>query len=281
MDSSVSRGQEWAVAGARHTHVYDGNATGDGSMTHREGKARAARIALGAFVACGAAVVRTLTAFRASEEARRHVLPGDVIVPDPMYVTTQAVVIPAAPRAVWPWLVQMGSGRAGWYSYGRIDNGGRASAEAILPELQHVVPGDIFPAVPGATDAFVVAVAEPQRDLILTVPANGATRVSWEFFLEPLDHDRTRLTVRSRLSRDWLTSARGAPAGRPIFIERVYALLARLPLPLLCAVGGFGHRVMQNQQLRGIRRRASGAVGTGPTTARRSPDTRRAPLTVP
>jgi len=232
-------------------------------MTPRSRTARATGIALGGLaVAAAAAAVGTLTAFRASAEERRRTMPGDAIVPDPMYVTTQAVTIGAPPERVWPWLAQLGAGRAGWYSCGRIDNGGRPSAETILPEYQHVAPGDVFPATPGATDAFVVAAAESPRNLILTVPAAASILMSWEFLLDPLDQGRTRLIVRARVSWGWRAMAAAAPTAaraEPIFIERVYGVLARLPAPLLLATGGFGHRVMQNQQLRGIKRRAEAA----------------------
>ena len=208
--------------------------------------------------AAAAATARILTAFRASGDERRRAMPGDDIVPEPMYITTQAVTIDAPPERVWPWLVQMGAGRAGWYSYDRIDNGGRRSAHAILPQYQRVTPGDVFPALPGDADAFVVAVVRPPHDLVLTVPAAGGTLVTWAFLLEPRDGGRTRLLVRNRLSPRWRETAASAPAraGRTLLIERVYGVLGRLPSPLLLAAGGFGHRVMQNRQLRGIKQRA-------------------------
>jgi hypothetical protein len=74
----------------------------------------------------------------------------------------------------WPWIAQMDAGRAGWYSWDAIDNGGTPSARRVVPELQTVVPGDVMPAVPRATNAFVVASVDPPRDLVLTVPdGNG------------------------------------------------------------------------------------------------------------
>lgn len=211
-------------------------------------------------VALSAAVVETLAAFRATAEERRRVMPGDRFVSGPMYSTTHAVTIDVPPERVWPWLAQMGADRAGWYSYDRIDNGGRASAGDILAEYQHVSPGDVFPAIPGATDAFVVAAAEPPRDLVLTVPiAGGGTLTSWEFLLDPLERGRTRLIVRARVSPQWRAMAASAPTaaqGHPIFIQRAFGVLGKLPAPLLMVAGGFGHRVMQNQQLRGLKRRA-------------------------
>jgi len=93
----------------------------------------------------------------ASRAEQRRSLPADFIVAEPMGVMTNAITIDAPPDRVWPWLVQLGAGRAGWYSYDRIDNGGVPSAGRIVPEYQHVAPGDVLPATPGATDAFVVA----------------------------------------------------------------------------------------------------------------------------
>jgi hypothetical protein len=58
-----------------------------------------------------------------------------------------AVTIAAPPEAVWPWLVQMGSGQTGWYSDDWVDNDGRLSATNIVPELQHLAVGDIMPSL--------------------------------------------------------------------------------------------------------------------------------------
>ena len=99
-------------------------------------------------------------------EQVRH-LPGDELIPKPLGTVTHAVTIQRPSRAVWPWLAQMGSGRAGWYAYDFIDNGGRHSAERILPEYQKVRVGTVFPALPGAKDVFVVARCNREHDLVL------------------------------------------------------------------------------------------------------------------
>ena len=107
-----------------------------------------------------------------------------------------------------------------------------------MPAFQTVVSGDVMPAIPGATDAFVVAAVDPPRDLVLTVPdGRGGNAVAWEHVLDPLPGGRTRLIVRGRASSHWLDLARATPpAGhRRIFIERAYAALATLPRPLLIA----------------------------------------------
>ena len=201
------------------------------------------------------------TCFATAVEKRRP-LPGDGMVPNPVFTSTHAVTIDAPPEDVWPWIVQMGGGRAGWYSWDSIDNGGTRSSTSLVPALQAVVPGDVIPAVPGATDAFVVAAINPRRDLVLTVPnGHGGNAVVWEHFLEPLDGNRTRLIVRGRASSDWLDRARAKPpAGQHrSFIERAYAVLAMLPRPLLIGLATSGHRIMEARHLRGIRRRSVGA----------------------
>lgn len=200
-----------------------------------------------------------INACLASREEKRGAMPGNSLVRDPIGIVTHAITIDAPPERVWPWLAQMGAGRAGWYSYDWIDNGGHPSADVILPELQHIAPGEIIPATPGMTDAFRVTIARSPHDLVLTVPEpSGANQVSWEFLLAPLDHARTRLIVRGRISHRWPGSIRerARAPGRLIFIERIYEMLAHTPKPLMLAAAGFGHYIMQVRMLRGIKRRA-------------------------
>jgi hypothetical protein len=194
----------------------------------------------------------------ASHDERRREMPGDSIIPRPMATFTHAITIKAPTERVWPWLAQMGAGRGGWYSYDFIDNGGNSSAISILSQFQKVGCGDVFPAIPGATDAFIVAVVEEPWNLVLTVPEeDGGNLVSWDFLLKPLDHGYTRLIVRARISPQWLERTEGnASPGGPILIERVYGVLARIPKPLILSVAGFGHRLMEARMLRGIKRRA-------------------------
>ena len=191
---------------------------------------------------------------------KRRPLPGDALVPEPIFVSTHAITIDAPPERVWRWIAQMGAGRAGWYSWDAIDNGGAPSATGIIPALQTVASGDVMPAVPGATDAFVVAAVDPPRDLVLTVPdGRGGSAVAWEHLLDPLPGGRTRLITRGRASSHWLDLARATPpaAHRRIFIERAYAVLARLPRPLLIGFAALGHRIMEARHLRGIQRRST------------------------
>jgi hypothetical protein len=193
---------------------------------------------------------------------KRRPLPVDSLVPEPLFTSTHAITIEAPPEQVWPWIAQMGAGRAGWYSWDAIDNGGTPSATSIRPNFQTVAAGDVMPAIPGAADAFVVAAVDPFRDLVLTAPdGRGGSAVAWEHVLDPLPDGRTRLLVRGRASSHWLDLARAAPPDghRRIFIERAYAALAMLPLPLLIAFATLGHRIMEARHLRGIRRRSTAA----------------------
>ncbi len=188
----------------------------------------------------------------ATAEERRRPFPGDALVEDSLGTWTHGVTIGAPPRTVWPWLAQMGVGRAGWYSWDFIDNGGHRSASELVAAWERVDRGDLMPAGPGVTTAFVVERVEPGRDLVLGVPHDGGLLATWEFLLDPLPGGRTRLLVRTRVSpRGWLTPL--GPVTRRA--ERVYRALARLPRGPILALARAGHRLMQARQLRGIRRR--------------------------
>lgn len=88
-----------------------------------------------------------LTWGAAPDEVSR-VMAGDELVPRPTFNATRAISVAAHPEAIWPWLVQVGLTRAGWYSYDLLDNLGRPSARRIIPELQQLAPGDVVPTSP-------------------------------------------------------------------------------------------------------------------------------------
>jgi hypothetical protein len=81
--------------------------------------------------------------------------------------------------------------------------------------------------------------------------------VSWEFTLESLDDNVTRLIVRGRIAENWLTDIGGQAdaTGGPILIERIYGTLAIIPQWIMLPVAWFGHRIMEARMLRGIKRR--------------------------
>ena len=176
---------------------------------------------------------------RASRLERTGALPGDEFMPDPIASFTHAITIQCPPQKVWPWLVQMGAGsRAGWYSYDFIDNGRRPSADRIVPALQSIAAGELFPAVPGATDGFHVLAFETARHLILgwRLAPDATPIMTWAFVLEERTDGTTRLMVRARGGREYPFYGLPAWIGKP-FIR-------------------FGHFVMQRKQLLGIARRA-------------------------
>ena len=119
-------------------------------------------IVLTAGVVAGAALVRRVAipwwhtwGRRPEDDAP---LPGDDLVADATAIETRGIDIAAPPEAVWPWLAQMGYGRAGWYSYDALDMN-RPSSSDIDPSLAHVDVGDILPTHPGG--GFEVRIAEP------------------------------------------------------------------------------------------------------------------------
>jgi hypothetical protein len=125
------------------------------------------------------------------------VLPGDDLVVEPAVQTTHAVTIDATAADVWPWLVQMGPGRAGAYTYDWVENLfglNMHSADRIVPEWQMMKLGDAFPLGEDGP-ALKVAQLDPARSLVLAFP-DGTW--SWAFVLVPLAHNQTRLITRNR-----------------------------------------------------------------------------------
>jgi hypothetical protein len=122
-------------------------------------------------------------------------LPGDEIVAGANFVSTRALTIAAAPERVWAWLVQIGQGRGGFYSYDLLENltGLKIySAHQIEAHLQHLAPGDVIAVEPGGSGYSVVAV-EPGRLLLLQLDGKGPGRWALNFvwlMRPPLGHLR-------------------------------------------------------------------------------------------
>jgi glyoxylase-like metal-dependent hydrolase (beta-lactamase superfamily II) len=184
--------------------------------------------------------------WRASAEEQGMPLPGDDLVPSPIAQTTHAVTINAPPQQVWPWLVQIGHGRAGFYSdskfwdrcvdwyYRRLSRhqageapaGYRAAAaDRIVAAWQNPQPGDIIADGPPGTAYYVVRQAEPGKSFVLftdthlryLVPArlrgNPRLGISGElsssYLLAETEPGTTRVIRRMRLScRPWPFRAR-------------------------------------------------------------------------
>jgi hypothetical protein len=127
----------------------------------------------------------------ADEVARS--MPGDGILGPGAPSTTRAITIGAPAEQVWPWLAQLGYGRAGWYSYDWLDNDGQPSATQIRPEWQHLRPGDRILMMPEAG----FDVVEVEDGHYFTARAPDQT-MSWCLAVEPLDHRSCRLISRWR-----------------------------------------------------------------------------------
>ena len=135
----------------------------------------------------------------ATEEEVRRPMPGDEIVRDPTFDATRAVTIRGRPEEIWPWIVQIGYRKAGFYSYDRLDNDGIPSAERIIPEYQDLRVGDTIPL--SATAEAVVRVLEPNHFMLLVVDAHPGVRGPWiwAWGLYPQDAQHTRLVTRLRV----------------------------------------------------------------------------------
>jgi len=178
-----------------------------------------------------------------TDEAKKE-LPGDDIIDDAALQTTRAITVDAAPAHIWPWLVQMGPRpRAGAYTYDwveRLLGIDIENTDRILPEYQHLEPGEMIGANEKGAGLRVVRV-EPERALVVQwVPQ----RSTWAFVIEPQADGTSRLISRNRLP--------GSGA------------LARLGLLLFMEPGSL---VMEAKMLSGIRRRAERLARTGRTAA--------------
>jgi hypothetical protein len=133
----------------------------------------------------------------ATDQETTRQLAGDGVVQRADFVATRAITIHADPDQVWPWLVQIGSGRAGWYSYDRLDNAGIPSATEIIPALQQLKAGDLVPMVAGKDIGLWVKELEPGRRMLWW---DRKGEYSWEWLLEPAEAG-TRLVTRLRATR--------------------------------------------------------------------------------
>ncbi len=240
-------------------------------------------LALGATVAAG--VAAALAGLRVVRDAHAHwgvdatvsarPLPGDDLVPEPDAVDTRVIDIDAAVDAVWPWLVQMGYGRAGWYSYDALDMD-EPSALTIEERWQSLAVGDLAPTHPdGGFEVKVLdaphsmvlyldramveaqerAAEETKRGGVAAATANvratsgylsqavqGDFAASWAFRVEPRGEGKSRLIERFRVRME-------APAkARPV-------------MGLARGFLGFGVFLMPRRHMLGVRDRAEGRFG--------------------
>ena len=218
---------------------------GDASPRRRRhpALARGAHVVAGLFVAYLAALTLLRpwhTRWGTTEAERRAPLVGDELVPQAHYRMDHAVTIQAPPDSVWPWLVQIGQDRGGFYSYDWLERAIGAdihNVDRIVPEWQQRQVGDLVRSTPpdymggilGRDVGWRVAALEPGRALVLE---------NWgAFVLRPVGDSATRLHIRLR--------GEGRPTVAGVFLA---------PLGLL--VFEPAHFIMERGMMLGIKRRA-------------------------
>ncbi len=125
---------------------------------------------------------------------------GDEVVKLPTFNATRAVTIHARPKEIWPWILQIGSKRAGWYSLDWIDNGNIPSAERIIPALQHMDVDDFVPMTPDGKNGMWVKACDTDKYMLWWDKKDKST---WLWRLEPIDEFQTRLITRLRVRYAW------------------------------------------------------------------------------
>lgn len=126
--------------------------------------------------------------------------PGDDLLHGAAFVATRAVSIAASPDRVWPWIVQVGYGRAGFYSYDVLDNLGRPSTEEVLEEFQSPSVGDLAAPMAATADdrtAFRVVSLDEPRSLVWSKPDS-----TWAWRLTVDGAGGTRLVTRLKARYD-------------------------------------------------------------------------------
>jgi N-carbamoylputrescine amidase len=173
---------------------------------------------------------------RATPSEARAPLPGDDIIANPTTVWNRGITIDASPSKIWPWLVQMGFGRAGFYVPRWVDRllwrVPAANSNVLLPQFQRISVGDVVADGPDYLAYWRVKVVEPERALVYWTrrhPWRGAAvdptdagaltrreedlmaggtyaECSWGFYLTEVAPRRTRLVIRTRAvsAPEWL-----------------------------------------------------------------------------
>jgi hypothetical protein len=164
-------------------------------------------------------------------------LPGDELLPDAQFRCTRAIAIQAPPALVWPWLVQVGCLRAGFYSNDLLDNLGHPSARDIVPELQQLKVGQwipMSPTAPSEVTAFRVEGFDLNQWLLWRKPDS-----TWVWQLTDTGHGTSRLVTRVHAIYNWS-----------------HPWTALLGVVLM----EFGDFAMMRRMLRGIKERAETLV---------------------
>lgn len=135
----------------------------------------------------------------ASKDEISNVYPGDNIVRNPDFNAVRGITIKTSASDIWPWIIQIGSKRAGWYSIDLIDNGGTPSSDKILQEFQQISEGQFIPFTPDQKNGMWVKEFIENKYILWIDKAGNAT---WLWYL--LENDGyTRLITKLRTKYDW------------------------------------------------------------------------------
>ncbi len=163
----------------------------------------------------------------ATDEEVRRPMPGDGIHANPSFNATRAVTVEAGPEHIWPWLVQMGYRRAGFYSYDRIDNDGIPSANHIISEYQSLKVGD---RIPMAAHSYAeVREIDPHHSMLWVFRGRGQwENATWAWGLFEDGSQHTRLVSRLRVSYKW---------ARPSIVPMLLTDVVELVMMRECLLG--------------------------------------------
>ena len=179
---------------------------------------------------------------RPSPAERAVALPGDEVVAPADVVMDRAFTLDAPPERVWPWIVQLGKRRAGWYFpawFERVVPPSRRGLRRIDPRHLALAVGDVVPDWGGADATFTVVELTPAHHLVYG-STRGRTHLTWCLQLSAVERDRTRMHLRLRL----------APVRHRWVAEHVGGLFDQLTVMGLAA---------------GLRERVRGGVSVGDT----------------
>jgi hypothetical protein len=193
----------------------------------------AAGVAVGVVLAARRGLRPSAPTWNATDAEVEGGLPGDDLTPDPTTQATRAVTIDAPPDEVWPWLLQLGADRGGFYSYDWLEGLfglGIHSASEVVPAWQDLDVGDLVYANRSRTGGWLVVQAVRPEVLVMKVADVDERRAirrdegpgwefQWTFALRPVDGGHTRLIVRERVAFErratrWLM----APLGPVSFV---------------------------------------------------------------
>lgn len=141
-------------------------------------------------------------------------MPGDDLVESADAVMDRAFTISAAPNEVWPWLVQLGKGRAGWYLPRHVERfvpPGRRAVRHVNTRWQDLELGDVIPDYGGRHETFTINHIDSPKAIVYT-SERGRSHISWAIMLAPVGHGNTRVRLRLRagpIRHKWLVKSCG------------------------------------------------------------------------